>query len=664
MSEPTSKPGPMNATVTTVAGVKKADTTSLVTNASDDPDDTFTGMYTADGKGGIVILEPPFKPGVLRRLTTQNNILAQCISAMEVSIDGTGHTIEAVESELDKAVKAKERERTKAKEKAKKLAIMQAQFSGTPPHPAAEPDLSILDQELEAKEKAKANGEEDEEDIEAEVELDPEKQALIDFFDEPYPGKSMVTIRRALRNDMESTGNGYLEVIRNAKDEIVMLNHLPACDMRLVRYDEPTLVDRVLTRRGRELKVKIRARQRRFVQIINGVRTFFKEFNASRDIDRTTGKWSEGGTRLGVQLRGSEVIHFKVLEDPKSPYGLPRWINQLPSVLGSRKAEEFNLEFFDSGGLPPVLVVVQGGYLADGVKDSLTAHLSGSATSKHRAAIVEAISSSGSLDSSGTVKVTVERFGAERQQDSMFQNYDKNAEDHVRTSFRLPPLFTGRAQDYNFATAMTGYMVAEAQIFGTERLLFDEVMWWLVQAMGIKKYTFKSKALSLIDAANQLKAMEIVINKDFAEKESVLHALNSLTGMSLEYKEPDQALAQPFQTPPNPNLPPQPQNGSTAPQNAPKEPSKTDPVMKSDRAQELVTLATQWCHVLGLTGDHPVPPAQADQITAKVQALKEDDLKLFTTAMASMSLTNSQHDLAGLAELCGYQTPEVTLRSL
>jgi capsid portal protein len=411
--------------------------------------------------------------------------------------------------------------------------------------------------------------------------------------------------------------------------------------MRLIRLDDPVPVKRRIVRNGKEIEVTVPMRERRFVQMINGTKLYFREFGSSRDVDKDTGQWAATGQRLPMHKRGSELIHFTVLKDSKTPYGLPRWINQLPSVLGSRKAEEFNLEFFESGGLPPVLVLVQGGYLGDTVRESLEAHLSGKAGKKHRAAVVEATASSGSLDSSGTVKVTVERFGAERQQDSMFQKYDQNTEEHVRTAFRLPPMFVGRAQDYNFATAMTGYLVAEAQVFATERFHFDEVMWRIVTTMGLKNHMFKSKPLSLVNAENQLKALEMIMTKDIAEGEDVLHAINTLTGLSLEYKKPEEV--------PDPLSP----LGEAAVLEDPDALIADPPVMKSERAQELLVLASKWARVLGLTGDTPVSKEEEVRILSAVSSLPAHETKLINASLATVSLAAPDRDLAGLAGLCG-----------
>lgn len=587
------------STVTLMGGrVRKDDTTTLITNATENfPDDAFSNLYM--GQSGsdrfVQILEPTFKPSTLKAITTQNNILLQCIDAMEVNIDGTGFTIELWEGE-------KEDEK--------------------------------------------------------------EKQVLQDFFDEPYPGKSMIGIRREMRNDLESTGNGYFEVSRSMSDEIQLLNYIDSCDLRLIRLDDPVFVTKTIMRRGKEVKVKMRVRERRFVQLVNGKKVYFKEFGASRDLDRNTGKWAEGGARLSFMSRASELIHFTGVKEAKTPYGAPRWINQLPSVLGSRKAEEFNLEFFDSGGLPPVLVIVQGGYLGAGVKDSLNAHLNGRGAN-HRAAIVEAISSSGSLDSAGSVKVTVERFGTERQQDSMFQAYDKNAEEHVRIAFRLPPLFIGRAQDYNFATAKTGYMVAEAQVFLPERNEFDEKMWQITKAMGVKKYVFKSKPLTLTDIEQQLKAIELGLTNKIVEGEEVIATLNDLTGMNLVYQEPPATPGfdkegNPLPRPVSTAAPAGSQTPSSTPAN--NDPnavnSSTKPKLSVVKAEDfsaltrIIKLADEWTTVLGLAGPCNMSEGEIEGVKKSVNELEGAEQKLFNELIASKSLVNI--DAEGLAELCGH----------
>lgn len=155
--------------------------------------------------------------------------------------------------------------------------------------------------------------------------------------------------------------------------------------------------------------------------------------------------------KLGDAMPGNELIHFMDIPDVTTPYGIPRWVPQIPSVLGSRKAEELNLEYFNHGGLPPVMIFLQGGQLAPAARDKLNSYLSGEAKNKMRGVIAEVYATGGDLTSNSTVKTSVERFGGDNLADSMFEGYDERCGGRVRSAFRLPPLFTGDTGDYTFA---------------------------------------------------------------------------------------------------------------------------------------------------------------------------------------------------------------------
>jgi hypothetical protein len=233
------------------------------------------------------------------------------------------------------------------------------------------------------------------------------------------------------------------------------------------------------------------------------------------------------------------LIAFGVIKDHTGPYHVPRWVNVLPSVVGSRKAEEQNLEFFDSGGMPPAIIFIQGGQMVGQAAADLRTYLSAANKRKGRAVVVELASNSGSLDSSGSVSAKVERFGAERANDAMFSQYDSAAEERVRIAFRLPPIFLGRAADYNYATAVVAYQVAEAQVFQPERTEFDEVInSTIIKAMGWD-LKFKSLPITMKSVDEFFKGLELI--KDKIEGEDLVHAVNITIGSDLKFKEPEPA---------------------------------------------------------------------------------------------------------------------------
>lgn len=587
------------------ARVKRAaDTEAVSTQFPLQVEDEFNSFYEK-GNARALIIKPPFVPKSLRALCLHNDILQQCLHAMEVNVDGTGHKIVLKEGQA--------------------------------------------------------------------TENEKEKELAEQFFAEPYPGQSFVSIRRKLRADLEALGYAYMEVITDINGVPRMLRHLEGVLTRMCRLDDPVLVDKTVTRGGAEETVKVWTRERRYVQMVGSQSKmcYYREFGSSREIDRDTGEWAEEGKKLPLEKRGGQIIHFVVDPDINSPYGIPRWINNSPSVVGTRKAEIFNLEFFDAGGLPPILLLVEGGTFGEGVREQLLAHLRGT-NSKHRAAVVDVQSSTGSIESPGKVNVKVERFGDSRQSDAMFQVYQEKGEERIRVAFRLPPIFLGKTSDYNFATAMTAYMVAEEQVFAPERKEFDEVInKTLMKALGVKNYDFKSNPVTLRNAELQLSALEIV--KDKIEGEALVETVNDITGLNLEYSEEadqkaqDMAMAAlmppgaggddddeeegaggkpPFGakpgTPPKPGLG-KPANGLPA--------KKWQRVRKHPTVGDIALLVDLWSNAMGLESFYPMDPVSKAQIITAVDKLSGRDRQMFDTLLTAKAFSVPAPDREGLTEI-------------
>lgn len=469
-----------------------------------------------------LLIYPPYNLHALEHLTLLNNSLLSCISAYEVNIDGTGHIIER-ENQLQ---------------------------DGTVADVDSDDDATFI--------------------VEDDI-----IEGVNDFFKEVWPQKSLMTVRRQIRRDEETTGNGYMEVIRSISGDIVYARRLDPKFIRLVNLDAPVPVTRQVRRFGEDMEVTMPTRERRFAQASNehsaltstnenGVSSstgtaetnmaismedarkrvvFFKEFGASRELNKRTGQWAREGEEIDPNMRATELIHFTAMPDVHTAYGVPRWINQTPSVLGSRRAEELNLDFFNSGGIPPIMVVVEGGELAQRVRENLQQYLWNPLATKHNAAIIEATQTGGQLDGTNNVRVRVERFGAERQKDSMFENYDDKCERRVRSSFRLAPIFVGRTEDYSFATAFASYVVGEVQVFKPERREFDEtingtLMREFNQKLikeGEERMIFRSMPLQTVDAQTQIRAVNVA--KDVATNESLINSINEVADLRLKPKE-------------------------------------------------------------------------------------------------------------------------------
>lgn len=446
---------------TNVTAIMKAE--AQITSNALDIEDSFLNNYTSQ------VIQPNISPDIYYSLVEQNNALNQCISAMEVNIDGTGFDV----------VRTDKEEISEADEKAVNL--------------------------------------------------------INEFLMEVAPATSFVTLRRQLRRQLETSGYGCIEVIRNPKDEIVFLRTLESKTIRLMKLADPVAAQRTLIRGGVELKIQTIARERRFVQLVARKKIYFKEFGSNRDLAKANGTFVANGQRLPFDERASEIIYMTVHRSAVSPYGVPRWLNQLPSVIGSRSAEELNLEYFAAGGIPPLMVFISGGAMAQQARKQLEGLLAGKARNKLKGIVADIQSTSGTIDKGGGVRVDVESFGSDRQQDSMFENYDVRCEQRVRASFRLPPLFVGKADDYSYASVFASYTLAEAQVFQPERMEFDEAFNnTVMKEMTKGVYRLKSKPLTVADAETNLKALQTAMNGGAITKKDLIENLNLVGSVNLK----------------------------------------------------------------------------------------------------------------------------------
>ncbi len=574
-------------------------------------EDDFSKFTDLRGDKGTI--QPPFDFRDLEQLVWKNNVLPSLVDAMEASIDGTGAELIPVETdEID---------------------------------PAGEADAEEMEEE-------------------SRKERDKKKAGLQAFFDEPFPGISMLTMRRRLRRDLENIGNGYFEGMRNAKDELVFLRHVVARTIRLVRLDNALPVTVTVVRAGQEMPVTIMMRERRYVQIVGGKPIWFKDFGASRDLNKSSGVWAVDGERLPFDVRATELLHFVNKKDPDTPYGLPRWISNSPSVVGSRKAEEFNLQFFDAGGIPPLMIIVQGGKMAENAEQALREHFMAMGESRHQAVIMEAFATTGSLEDSGqNVKVTVERFGAERQKDSMFETYISNCDRRVQRAFRMPGIFLGMEDSITFATAFASYTVAEAQVFGPERDEFDETINLKImpELEDGEEFEYRSKVLPVKDVNQQLEALGLV--KESIERDSFVDSVAEITSLNLKAKDEDDdddeedALFSPLA--PVPGVEPDNERvpgRQGEPVASRVEPTPTPPPVAKFGAEEIGRLKILAKNAAECMRRGSIDPENAEEfaaVMAEVRALSEGEALAFKALLAAETFPAYAFDPAGGAELSG-----------
>lgn len=409
-------------------------------------EDPFKRFY-ASGEGDLNIVEPPIPFNALLRMTGENAMLRQCIEALVTNVEGHGYRMIFVGED----------------------------------------------------------GKEEEEGPKKELE------ALEAFFDAPNDSYSLIEMRTRCRWDLESLGNAYIEVARNQKGEVTAAWHIPAQLMRVTNTDlTPTKVRAKLARKTGVVEQNIEKYFRRFVQVVGTKRIYFKEFGDPRKIDPSSGQPNDA---LGHEDTATEIIHLK-LYNPGSVYGLPRWISQMPSIRGSRQAELTNLEYFSDNAIPAMVIMVSGGTVDQTSVDAVEEHIQSARGRKaqNRIVVLEAKGDEHAAAENGTIappRVEIKSLQGDRQGDALFQEYEKDCHQKVRSAFRLPPIFVGLSEDYTYATAKTAFEVAESQVFGPERAIMDDVInRKLLATWDVRNWQFRSNPPRISDPEEMLKALE------------------------------------------------------------------------------------------------------------------------------------------------------------
>lgn len=419
--------------------------------------DPFKSSYASGVNvfGPEHILPPPYNPNTLLRFPNENNTLRQCVDAMVINIESMGHRLEYI-------------------------------------------------------------GDDEEEGAEESKEAKAEKLRLEALLDQPNGEYSLIELRERVRRDLETLGYRFIEVCRGDYTQTISsYYHVPAHTMRLTAADAvETEVNMWLLRDGQYVKQKIRRRFRRFIQEVGTNRVYFKEYGDPRIISSKDGKVYD---TLPPEDRATE-IHYYALYTPGSPYGTPRWVNQLPAVMGSRESELTNLQFFKDNAIPAMAILVAGGHLTADSIDEIEDHVNSVQGRKsiHRIMVLEAEGMEKAAGPDKTIpgpKIEMKPLASERQSDALFQEYDKNNQTKVRSSFRIPPIFIGKSEDMTYATAQASLTMAEAQVFGPERNKVDDFFNFVIlsdkEGRPPQLWRFRSNPPRISDPQTIVNALEV-----------------------------------------------------------------------------------------------------------------------------------------------------------
>ena len=419
------------------------------------PDDPWKQMI---GIGQVV--EPPLDPLVLTMMEENNSELRQCVDAMVTNIEGFGG----------------------------RLVL----------------PISYTKEEIEKNKKA----------------IEEEKKRLRSFLLNFDPDDDITSLKMKSRREMELTGSHYWELIPAKADQskIVAMKLLESHTIRITKSDtEMTPFEKIEIdpETGDEYKQTFYKRFRRFVQIRNNKKIFFKEWGDPRIVSRIDGKaYKTEALATAAGLKAAEYAHILYqnrIWTARTPYGLPRYVGNLFSIFGSRAAEEINYNTFLNNNVPAMAILVSGNaMLTEGtIKriEEFTQTVLKRSANYSKFLLLEAEPAGEGFQNSGTAKIEIEKLKSEQTDDQLFQKYDANNQDKIRRAFRLPPIYVGKSADYNRGTAETSQKLAEEQIFSAERKAMDRFLNKLLIWMGFKYWRWQSFGPNLTNNEDLVKML-------------------------------------------------------------------------------------------------------------------------------------------------------------
>ena len=465
---------------------------------------------------GATTLRPPYDPGKLIMLVDQSNAIRQCVDSYVQNIDGTGSNITGIvdldgptaPAVVSDAMYAEALDDwDKRYPSGKDSRGNDAPLPDLPSETDVQKRLDALRQEIHR------------ERLRAEAFI---ASCCIEFpFEE---------LRRRTRTDLEFTGTGYWEIMRDSLNRIRRVKHAPSVFMRLGPQSR-AVVQVEAYRQISPFKYEdytIAVRPRTYVMAVpRGAimhTVFFKEFGDPRVMSAKTGKMyktmddfmGDSKRQRDDTVPATEILQFSIYW-PGTPYGVPRWTGCLPEVAGGRKASEVNFMIFDNKAIPPIIITVSGGTFGQNssgqLQDFVERQIKG-VPNFHRIIILEADPTLGPDGKPVTPKIEIHKLFDQYNHDSLFQIYAGNCIERVGSAFRLPKLLRGIVDDVNRASAYASMLFAEGQVFSPERSSFD----WLfthriLRGLGLSKIKLVSNPTQTNDPTEIVKVLIEAVDK-------------------------------------------------------------------------------------------------------------------------------------------------------
>lgn len=268
--------------------------------------------------------------------------------------------------------------------------------------------------------------------------------------------------------DVESTGNGYIEIGRKSNGEIGYIGHIPSATMRVRRIRDG------------------------FVQIVSGKAVFFRNFQDTETKNPVT-----------TDPRPNEIIHIKNYTPTSTYYGIPAIVAAKNAMAGNEFASRFNLEYFENKAVPRYVFWLKGAKMSRESEERLFEFFQGSLRGQsHRTVIIPLPADT----PESKVEMKMEPIEANIQ-DSSFNNYNKWNDHQILMVHRTPASKVGAAEGIGLAAAREADRTFKEQVCRPAQDSLEKKINKIIQEKT-DIFRFEFNELTLTDEETQSKIDE------------------------------------------------------------------------------------------------------------------------------------------------------------
>jgi len=366
---------------------------------------------------------------------------------------------------------------------------------------------------------ATAYGDEDKDPDEA------QKAAVISLLDAGLPEYPLVQTLQELWLDVESTGNGYLELTRNGMGELDGIYPVKSASIEIVaggdgymqRRDGKARFFAKYTGEGGQA-VAVRAQKTSFTRP--------GKQGVPREILSVPIQWGEATALMKSYNRAAkklmdapvegdtavtpvnEIMMFKKPTPLDTPYGEPDIVAAVYDALGSESAALFNLNYFENATVPRLVIIVEGGQMSDKVEEQIRNWVSEQSGPDvlNQVLLIE--------NPDASTKIRIEPLGVSELRDAGFLEYREHCSAHIMAANRTPASIIG------YATGAIHAASAEANLrfFGTvvrpgQRLLESRFNYLFERESGVHDWVLELAMPELVSPVERAQFFDTLISR-------------------------------------------------------------------------------------------------------------------------------------------------------